>query len=174
MPYFDIVLVVIIAVFGLLGLFFGLIHTLGSLTGMLLGVFLAARYYEIGANWLISLTGWGGNFPKVVVFIIVFFLINRLVGLVFWVIDKILSIVTKLPFISGINRIMGLVFGVLEGAVGLGIILYFISRFPLGETFMNAFNASRIAPTLVHMAGVLMPLVPEGLRILQSTIDSLR
>lgn len=174
MPYFDIALVVIIAIFGLLGLWFGLIHTLGSLAGMLLGVFLAARYYEVGADWLISLTGWGGNFPKVVVFIIVFFLINRLVGLAFWIVDKVLSIITKLPFISGINRLLGLVFGILEGALGLGIILYFISRFPLGETFMAALSGSKIAPTLVHMASILMPLVPEGLRILQSTIESLK
>src|SRR3989339_493832 len=151
MPYFDIGLIIIIGIFGLIGLAFGLVQTLGSLLGMILGVFIAARYYEVGAEWITSFTGWGGNFPKVLIFI-----------------------VTRLPFISSINRLLGLVFGVLEGAIGLGIILYFVARFPLGETFMGALGASRIVPILVHMAGVLMPLVPEGLRILQSTIESLR
>ncbi|OGH88158.1 MAG: hypothetical protein A3J93_00245 [Candidatus Magasanikbacteria bacterium RIFOXYC2_FULL_42_28] len=174
MPYFDIGLIIIIGIFGLIGLAFGLVQTLGSLLGMILGVFIAARYYEVGAEWITSFTGWGGNFPKVLIFIIAFVIINRLVGLVFWLINKILSIVTRLPFISSINRLLGLVFGVLEGAIGLGIILYFVARFPLGETFMGALGASRIVPILVHMAGVLMPLVPEGLRILQSTIESLR
>ena len=88
MPYFDIVLVVIIVLFGLFGLWFGLIHTLGSLAGMVVGVFLASRYYEVGANWLMSLTGWGDNFSKVLIFIIAFFVINRLVGLVFWIVIK--------------------------------------------------------------------------------------
>ncbi|OGH93618.1 MAG: hypothetical protein A2538_04155 [Candidatus Magasanikbacteria bacterium RIFOXYD2_FULL_41_14] len=174
MPYFDIVLVVIIVLFGLFGLWFGLIHTLGSLAGMVVGVFLASRYYEVGANWLMSLTGWGDNFSKVLIFIIAFFVINRLVGLAFWIVDKILSLITHLPFVSGINRFLGLVFGLLEGAVGLGMILYFISRFPLSEMFMNALGESRLAPTLVHLANILLPLVPEGLRILQSTIESLR
>ena len=45
MSTFDIVLLVIIGGFGLFGLWFGIVHTLGSLLGTALGIFLASHYY---------------------------------------------------------------------------------------------------------------------------------
>lgn len=174
MSFFDISLIIIVGIFALAGVWFGLVHTLGSLAGTVLGVFLATRYYEPAANWLISTTGWGANFSKVLIFIIVFFIINRLVGLVFWLLDKVLSVITRLPFISGINRFLGLIFGVLEGMIVIGMVFYFIARFPLGEKFMTALASSQIAPIAVKMASVLWPIIPDALKILQSTVENLR
>lgn len=171
MSLFDLVLIIIIASFGLFGLWFGLIHTLGSLLGTVLGVFLATRYYEIAANWLMNITGWQANFSKVLIFVIVFFLINRLVGLAFWIIDKLLGFVTRLPFISGINRFLGLIFGLFEGAVGLGMIFYFIAKFPLSEWFMGKLGESIILPQLVGMANIFSPFIPEALKAIQNSID---
>ena len=171
MSLFDLVLIIIIASFGLFGLWFGLIHTLGSLVGTILGVFLATRYYEIAANWLMDITGWQANFSKVLIFIIVFFLINRLVGLAFWVIDKLLGFITRLPFISGINRFLGMLFGILEGAIGLGMIFYFIGKFPLSEWFMGKLGESFLMPHFVNMAKILLPFVPEALKTVQSSIE---
>ncbi len=174
MSIFDISLLVIIGIFALAGLWFGLVHTLGSLAGTVLGVFLGMRYYEPVANWLINTTGWSPNFSKVLIFIIVFFIINRLVGLAFWVVDKLLSVFTKLPFIGGINRFLGLLFGILEGAIVLGMVFFFIARFPLGDKFMGALSASQIAPATVKLASLLWPLIPDAIKMLQSTVDNLR
>ena len=87
MILFDLILLLILGGFVAYGLWFGLIHTLGSLLGMVVGVFLASRYYELGAGWLMNITGWGDNFSKVLIFIIAFFIINRLVGFCFWIVD---------------------------------------------------------------------------------------
>ena len=135
MSLFDLILLIIIGGFALFGLWFGLVHTLGSLLGTILGVYLASRYYQPFAEWLIQTTGWGANISKVIVFIIAFIIINRLVGLVFYVIDRALSVITKLPFISGINRLLGLAFGLFEGILVVGIVLYFIARFPFIDIF---------------------------------------
>ncbi len=172
MSFFDLVVVIIIGGFGLFGLWFGLIHTLGSLVGTVLGVYLAARFYEPMANWLMQFTGWSGNFSKVVMFIIAFILINRLVGLAFWFVDKILSVITRLPFIKSINRLLGLAFGLFEGALVLGIIFYFIAHFPVGEGFMSSLAESEIAPRLTNMASILWPLLPDALKTVQNTVDS--
>lgn len=174
MSIFDIVLICIIGAFAAFGLWFGLVHTIGSLVGTVAGVYLASRYYEPVANWLIQTTGWGANTSKVIIFIIAFFLINRVVGLLFWVVDKILSLITHLPFISSINRIFGMVFGALEGLIVLGIIFYFIARFPVGDNIMNALNASKVAPYAVKTASVLWPLVPDAIKVLQSTIANFK
>lgn len=170
---FDLVILIIIAGFGLFGLWFGLVHTLGSLVGTILGVYLASRYYEFAADWLIRLTGWEVNFSRVIIFVIVFLIINRLIGLLFWIVDKILSIFTRLPFIRSIDRIFGLVFGLLEGMIIWGIILFFITRFPLGDKFMEMVATSKVAPTLVKTASILWPLLPDALRSLKGAVDGL-
>ncbi len=171
MSIFDIVLLVIIGSFGLFGLWFGFVHTLGSLVGTVMGAYLASRYYEPVANWLIHTTGWGDNFSRVLVFIIVFIIINRLVGLIFWIIDKILSIITRLPFISSLNRMLGLVLGLFEGVLTLGLIFYFIERFPLSDKIMGYAAGSAVLPFVIPVASVLVPLLPEAIRMLKSTID---
>lgn len=170
--YFDLALIIIIAGFGLFGLWFGLIHTLGSLVGTIAGVYLASRYYEGAADWLISATGWGANFSKTLIFIIAFFIINRLVGLVFWILDKVLGLITRLPFINSINRLLGLAFGLLEGALVLGICFYFISKFPFGDSLIGWMGTSKIVPTLLKFASILWPLIPEAVKMIQSNLPA--
>lgn len=171
MQLVDFILLLIIASFGLFGLWFGLIHTLGSLIGTIFGAFLASRFYEPFADLLIRWTGWEPNMSRLIVFIIAFVIINRLVGFGFWILDKVLSIVTRLPFINSINRFLGFVFGVLEGIVTLGLVIFFIERFPLSEIFMQQLAASAVAPELSRLAAILWPLLPDALRLLHSTVD---
>ena len=173
MSLFDVVLLIIIGGFGLFGLWFGLVHTLGSLIGTILGVFLATRFYAPVAGWLMSLTGWSGNFAKVLVFIVAFLVINRLVGFAFYLIDRLLGIITRLPFINSLNRLLGLAFGVLEGVIVLGILFYFINKFPLWPTLTNALLQSKVALFCVKTASVLWPLIPDALKTIKDTIQGI-
>lgn len=171
MGLFDIILLIIIAGFAMFGFWFGLIHTLGSLLGTVFGAYLASRYYEPMADWLINITGWGENTSRVLMFIIAFLIINRLVGFGFWIVEKFLHIITSLPFIKGLNRILGLLLGVFEGLITLGLVIYFIERFPLGDWVMERLADSIVAPYAVSTAEILLPLLPEALKMLQSTVD---
>ncbi len=173
MSLFDISLLVIITGFALFGLWFGLVRTLGSLIGTVVGIYLAGRYYEPLANWIINFTGWSQNHVKVIVFVVAFLLITRLVGFVFWIMEKFLSIFTKLPFLRSIDRILGFILGAVEGIAVVGISLFFIARFPINLMFMNGLASSQVAPPLVRLASILIPLLPEALRILRSTVDNL-
>ncbi|MFH1789448.1 MAG: CvpA family protein [bacterium] len=173
MSYFDIAIICIIAAFGLFGLWFGLVHTIGSLIGTLLGLFLASRYYAHLADWLINITGWSTNFSKVLMFIVSFIIIARLVGLIFWIIERALGIITKLPFIRGLNHLLGALFGVIEGTIVIGVSIYFISRFPLSFGFMESLANSSMAPLVVQPVKLLLPLIPTAIKFLQSTIISI-
>ncbi len=173
MSLFDIILLVLLGGFTLFGLWFGFVHALGSLIGTFVGVYMASRYYEPLADWLIKNVGWSANFSKVLVFIVAFLIINRLVGLVFYFIDKILYIFTHLPYIHGLNRVLGLVFGFLEGMLVLGTIFYFIARFPVSANFMSALSSSQIAPLTINFASVLLPFIPDAIKILKSTINTI-
>ncbi len=171
MSLFDITLLVTIGGFALFGLWFGFVHTLGSLLGTILGAYLASRYYEPLAGWLTQVTGWSDNGARVLMFIVAFIVINRLVGFVFWIIDKIFKVVTHLPFIHSIDRLFGGVLGLFEGVVTIGLIFYFVERFPLSEKIMTMVAQSVVVPKTVAVAGVLIPLLPEALKLLRSTVD---
>ena len=167
MPYFDIALLLIIFGFGVVGWRFGLVHALGSLAGTILGVYLASRWYAPVADWIINTTHWSSNFSRVVVFIIVFLIINRVVGIAFFLINKALSIITRLPIIHGINKLLGFGFGIIEGVLVVGIILYFVNKFPLDARFMNQAAQSKIAPYCVQAASILWPFIPEAIRLIK-------
>ncbi len=173
MSLFDISLIIIISAFALFGLWFGLVHTTGALLGTVFGAYLASRYYEPLANWIINFTSWGQNYVKVIIFVLSFLLITRFVGFIFWILEKILSIFTSLPFIHSLDRLLGMILGTLEGAIVVGVSLYFIARFPINLSFMSGMENSKIAPILVHLASILVPLFPEALRMLRSSVDNL-
>lgn len=171
MSLFDVILLIIIGGFAMFGFWFGLIHTLGSLVGTVLGAYLASRFYEPMGNWLINVTGWGENFSKVLMFVIAFVVINRLVGFGFWIFDKMTGFITDLPFINSLNRFLGFLLGLFEGVVTLGLIFYVIDKIPLSDRFMGWMVNSFVVPFCSNAAGVLMPLLPEALKMLRSTVD---
>ncbi len=171
MSWFDIILLIIIGGFALFGFWFGFVHTLGSLLGTVFGVYLASRFYEPLAEWLMRVTGWGDNLARVIMFILAFVIINRLVGFAFWIIDKVLSIITRLPFLNSINHLLGLALGLFEGLITVGISIYFIERFPLSERVMEWIAHSTVAPYTTQVAAVLIPLLPLAIKLLRSSVD---
>lgn len=171
MSWFDIILLVIVGGFGLFGVWFGFFHTLGSLLGTVMGVYLAGRYYEPMSAWLIAVTGWGENTSKVIMFTLSFILINRLVGFAFWIFNKFFDVLTKLPFIGSINRLFGLVLGVFEGLLTVGFFIYAVELFPISAKLTGMIDVSLIAPYALSMVTILLPLLPEGMRLLRSSVD---
>lgn len=171
MSLFDVILLIIIGGFAMFGFWFGMVHTLGSLVGTVLGAYVASRYYESMAAWLVNVTGWESNYAKVLMFIIAFVVINRLIGFGFWILDKVTSFVTNLPFLNSLNRFLGVLIGLFEGVITLGLIFYFIERVPLSDQFMGWMSDSSLVPFLVGSASILIPLLPEALKMLRSTVD---
>lgn len=168
MTHADIILLILLGGFTLFGLYTGLIHALGALVGVAVGAFFASRFYGPIADWLIPITGGNPNWVKVVVFILVFIIVNRLVGFAFWIVEKIFGVLKVIPFLSTINRLLGAILGLSEGVLVIGLTLYFISKFPLGETLTAALAASSVAAYLIKISAVLWPLLPLVLRQIQS------
>lgn len=170
MTLFDIILIVIIAGFIFYGIFFGLIHALGGLVGVFAGTIVAGWLFNpIGE--LIAPIFWGNEMlAKVIAFIILFILVNRLFGLIFWMIDRVVGFLKIIPFLKSINSILGGLFGFLEGAFLLGGILYVASRYPIWDWMNNAMASSDVARYLVSVFNIIAPLLPEAVRVLQSLI----
>jgi uncharacterized membrane protein required for colicin V production len=170
MTIFDFILLLIIGGFVMSGLWFGLIHSLGALVGTILGAFFALKWYEPVAAWASFLFGDHQNLARIVCFLLIFIIIDRLVGLLFWIIDKFFSVLKFIPFLKTINRLVGGVFGFLEGVLVLGITLFFVGKYPLGEWFTGVVADSKVADYLTRVGKVFLPLFPEMVNWIKSLI----
>lgn len=167
----DIVLIIFLAGFVFYGLFFGLIRTLGSLIGVLAGFFLASKFYLFVFSFIQNLFFGHDNIGKIVIFIILFTLINRLICFIFALVNKTYDLISIIPFLKTINRLAGAVFGFLLGGVALGFLLFIISNnFFIGDWFVKFLDNSRIAPFLLKFILILKPLLPGMLDKLQSLL----
>jgi membrane protein required for colicin V production len=169
MAILDIILLIILGGFVLFGLWFGLIHTLGALLGTVVGAWIAGHYYISAASWLSGIFG-DSNTVKIVSFIIIFMIANRLIGLIFYILDRVFRIVSIIPFLKTINRLAGAILGFLEGILVIGVSLFVMSRYPLGDWFTNELIVSPVAHWLIVAAKLIVPLLPEVIRQLKAII----
>lgn len=168
---FDVVLLIILAGFIFYGLFFGLIRTFGALAGVVIGAVLASRFYLPVFDWISGIFFNYPNLGKVLVFIILFTLINRLVGFAFYLLDKAFNIISIIPFLKTFNRLGGAVLGFITGATFLGLILYVSSKYAIIESFFGKYLVgSQVAPFLIKFSNVLLPLLPKMLIELKAII----
>jgi uncharacterized membrane protein required for colicin V production len=164
MSIFDFFLLIILASFVWFGFWFGLIHTFGVLIGIIAGTFVAGLWYDYLAKWTLFIFGGNLNLARVICFIIIFIAINRLVGFVFYLINKIFKFLSIIPFLKTINRLAGAVLGFIEGVLVLGLILYVTLRYPFWTWLNQAIASSKIASYLITIAKILKLLLPEALK----------
>ena len=157
----DVILLIVLAGFVFYGLFFGLIRTIGSLAGLLAGVW--------GAVLLVGpVTGWAGSLffgfsgaGKVITFFLLFTIINRLVAFGFAMLDRVFDLIAIIPFLKTINRLAGAAFGLLEGAIVISMIFYAFLTLPfLSGWLTNILSQSQIAPYLLKFLAVIQPILP--------------
>ena len=167
----DAILLILLSGFVFYGLFFGLIRTFGAFVGVVVGAILASRFY-LAASAVINPIFFGyENLGKVITFLILFSLINRLVGLGFYFIEKLFNIISIIPFLKTINRLGGAVLGFLTGGLTIGLALYVISRYAIiGHWVGKWLIGSKLAPMFLKFNDILLPLLPEMLKKLQSLI----
>ena len=169
MTIFDVILLLILGGFVMFGLWFGLIHTLGSVFGAFAGAFFAGLWYEPLGKWLESIFG-NPNLMRIFAFIFIFIIVNRLLGFAFYVLDKIFNFLTIIPFLKTINRLLGGVLGFFEGVLVIGLSLFVVARFPLSDWFTAVLKASTLSSWFVNISGILQLMLPELLKQLHSVI----
>lgn len=174
MSSLDLILIAIVGCFSLFGFWLGFAHAVGSLFGTVLGAVLASRLYAPMGDWLMSVSGWSGGISKIVAFALLFFLVARAISLLFWMAEKTAGFVIGRPFAAIINRILGLLLGLCEGLLTVGLIIYFAERFSLPDPAMQYLRDSFLAPFVSKSASLLLPFLPEAIKMIRSTIEYVR
>jgi membrane protein required for colicin V production len=168
MNFIDLILIISIGGFVLAGLWFGIIHMIGSVAGIVVGAYCAGRFYEPAANYILPFLGGHENWAKIIAFLAIFVLVNRLVGLVFYILEKLFKVIAVIPFLKTFNRLLGAVLGLVEGTLVIGLVVYFAGKLPLSTSIATELAASKLANELNSVGAILAPFLPETIRILHT------
>lgn len=141
MSYFDVVIVCLLFGFTLFGLWSGLLQSVGSIIGTIAGAYIAGHYFQPIAAWVVTRSDWSENTARIVVFFLLFVVVTRVIGAIFWFAQKFLRLI---PLGRMVNRISGAILGFIEGLIVLGLFVYLVQKFPLGGKLMPAINASQV------------------------------
>lgn len=167
---FDLVLILIIFGFIAYGFAVGLVQTIGAVVGVALGAYLAGHWYAPVSTWLTPLVWGNQNLAYILSFVVIFVITSRLVGFIFYLIDKVFHILTIIPFLKSINRLAGAIFGLTEGVLLLSLILYVVTKFSFSPMLTEFVGNSRIAQGLIWVAKIFSPLLPEVLKTIKAVI----
>lgn len=171
MSYFDIALIIIVAAFTINGFIKGFIKLLGKIVALVIGIFAASHFYLQFYEWAQSFFAPREALGKVVSFIVVFIVLTVIINFIFILIEKVFKLISIIPFTKLINNILGAALGFVEGALSIGIILFVVSKYAwIGSLFGNKLIASQLAPFFIKMVNIIMPILPQALKTIQSII----
>jgi len=171
MTIFDLSLILIILGFVINGLFKGLIEMLGSIASFFVAVFVAGHFHIPFYNWFSQYISGNENFLKIVSFVFLFIITSKLCLLLFHLIEKVFKLIAFIPGSKLINNLLGGVFGLILGVLVTSIAVFLLSRYlDFGGSMSILISNSIIASSLLQVANIYTPLLPEAFRAINNVI----
>jgi membrane protein required for colicin V production len=154
----DTSIIVVVLLFGVLGIYWGFIRQVLALAGLIAGVVFASRY---GANVADALSSFITNdmLARALGFIIVLVGVSSAASLLATLLRRFVGLL----FLGWLDHLIGGLLGVLQGLLACTVILLIAATFPL-SLWAPALGASHFAPILVRTFSFLLPLLPESFR----------
>lgn len=149
MNWVDLILVFVIALFGLRGFFRGLFREFFSLVGLIAGFMLAVAFLKPAASFAAALWKLPPLLLKGSVFVIIFFLVYFLFNLAGWLLHRSESLL----FLKILNRAGGIAVGVGKGAAIIALLIFFLGDAAwLPKASKENFHGSYLVSPLSHFA----------------------
>lgn len=158
MTIFDLILLAILVILAAAGFWAGFIRTLGHVAAFIAGLILAINYYNFLAAWLMQHLGGSLTLYRIISFILVFGVVNRVIIFIFWLLEKIVVV----SLFGIINRLIGAALGLIGGILILGLILPLLGVLPWTQALGSLINNSSVATALIRAARLLWPLLPAA------------
>ena len=159
MNWLDIVILVILAISVFLGLKIGIIRALLSLVGLIVGIFLAGRYYAPFSERLAFIPQ--DKAAEVVAFVII------LIGvmIVASVLARLLKWATSVVMLGWVNHLGGAIFGLVLGAILCSALLAIWVKF---FGIARIISESSLAPILLDRLPAVLALLPDEFDVIRS------
>ncbi len=159
MNWFDIVILIVVAIGTFFGLRIGIIKAALSLGGLIVGIILAGRYYSPLSERLFFIPQAG--VAEVVAFAIILIGVMVITSLL----ARLLRWVTSAVMLGWVNHLGGAVFGLVLGAVLCGALLAIWVKF-LG--IAGAISNSTLAVILLDHFPAVLALLPDEFDMIRS------
>jgi len=114
----DIIILVVLGIFGIRGLFNGLVMEVLSIAGLLLGFLVSYKYFYYLAN-ILQRFNISENYSRYISYVVTFLIVYVIVIIV----AKILGSFLKVIRLGWLNRSGGFLFGVFKGGILMGVLL---------------------------------------------------
>jgi membrane protein required for colicin V production len=118
MNLFDIIILAVLSIFALKGLIRGLVNEAASLTGLILGGWLAYRYYPALSVPIRNIL----HVPAHVSAFLAFMLLLILTGVAAHILGNIITTAVRVVMLGSLNRLGGVLIGATEGALLLSML----------------------------------------------------
>jgi len=149
---FDILILIVLAVFLIKGLLRGLLREVCSLLGLVLGGVFAFTFHVPVAQFLQDSAGLPGQVSVWAAFLLVFLG----VVIVFAVLGFVLHRFVKIILLGGVNRLAGGVFGLIQAVVILAMLILAMGSQPAPAMARQLIGASHLAPPFATLGETLL------------------
>ena len=150
MSTLDLFVVGVIALGGLLGIYWGFIRQVLSVVGLIAGLVLANRYGGRAADAFSSFVS-SDALAQVLGFVFVLLAVSAVVSLLATLLRRFVGLL----FLGWLDHLIGGVLGVLQGALVCTVVLV-VAAFFSTELFTSALEKSRVAPQLMRVLGTVV------------------
>jgi len=141
MNLFDIIILAVLILFALKGLVRGLVNETSSLTGLILGGWVAYRFYPALSVPIRTTL----HLPAHVSSFLAFMLLLLVTGIVAHIVGNILTAALKLVMLGSFNRLGGILIGAAEGALLLCMLFSTATAGFMPDTLKQKVRASHSA-----------------------------
>jgi len=145
----DILIWAVLLFFVAKGFSKGLVREACSLLGLVIGGWAAFRYYAVLSQGIRHFI----NLPPLVAQPLSFFLIFMLLGILFYFLGHLLTVIFKIMLLGGVNRIGGVIFGFLQGGFVLCILLYLGTTKPIPNKVKGIITGSKTGQAFAATGG---------------------
>ena len=153
MNWIDLILLAILAIFGLRGFFRGLFREILSLAGLVIGFLVAARYGDVAAQYVAQHWKLSPLLLKGSGFVAIFFVIYFGFNLAGWLLHRS----EKMLFLQTVNRAGGIALGVGKGAAVVALAVFLLgSSSLLSRPTRDSLEHAYLVPPLSELGESLI------------------
>ena len=151
MNWLDIVIAIILVINLFVGLRAGLIKMVISFAGLILGIFLAGRYYQALGDKLTFISS--DKVAGIVAYVIILIVVMIVAAIIAWLLSKLVSAI----MLGWLNHLGGAIFGLITAGIFVGAILAIWAKYGGGG---NIIGNSLIGRFLLDKFPMVLALLP--------------
>ncbi len=159
MSTLDIILALFLLYFAFKGFSNGLIISIATLAGLILGFWAASHFSEFTANWLQHDMGLKSGNIKLIAYIVTFAIVVVLI----YLLGRFMTGVVKTVGLGILNRLAGALFGIAKGLMIASFLFLLFSRIDSRESLFTAAHkkGSVLYKPVSAIAPAAIPLVQK-------------